>query len=195
MNNTETKKTLEGYTDKRSIVTNPIFSNGYAVGWKFAVPESFKDALDIKLTTRKEKGKSLSVLAQGKNYSFSTNDTIYDTPKAYKVWKEAIKEFNYCIEIQEAMASETIQTKEFKTEHPISFLEDGKKTDKQMAFVFKRTRTSNGYVKFRLLKPDQTKTKLVLYGTYETDQEKFVCFLQTGKLITNDSDIIEFENL
>lgn len=191
MKNSETIIRLEGYTDKRSIIINPIFSNGYAVGWKFPIPEAFKDALDIKLTTRKEKGKSLSVFTQGKNYAFSANDTIYDTPKAYKIWKEALREFNYCVEIQEAVPSENIQTKEFKIEHPTSFLEDGKESNKQKKFVFTKTRTSNGYIKFKLLKPDQAKEKLVLHGVYETDQEKFVSFLQTGKLITMNMEIIE----
>ncbi|MCP4268702.1 MAG: hypothetical protein GY777_24500 [Candidatus Brocadiaceae bacterium] len=184
---------LEGYTDKRSIITNPIFSDGFAVGWKFAVPEVFKAALDIKLTTRKKKEKSLSVFTQGTNYSFSAYDTIYDTPKAYKIWNEALKEFHYCIEIQEAIPCKIIQTKEFKTEHPTSFFEDGKKSDKKKVLVLKRTRTSNGYVKFKLLKPDKAKKKLKLHGIYETDQEKFVLFLQTGRLITNNNDIIEFK--
>lgn len=186
--NTQNIMELESYTEKRTIVTNPIFVNGYAIGWKFAVPEAFKDALDIKLTNRKEKVKSLSMLTQGKNYSFSANDTIYDTPKAYRIWREALKELNYCIEIQEAIPCQNIETKKFKTEQSISFFEDGKKSDTKKAFVFIRTRTSNGYVKFKLLKPDQKKEKLVQHGVFETDQEKFVYFLQTGKLITNDNE-------
>ncbi len=192
MKNTETIMRLEGYVDRRSIVINPMFSQGYSVGWRFAVPEAFKDALDIKLTSRRCKAGNLSVLTQGKNYSFSANDTIYDTPKAYKMWKEALKEFKYCVEIQEAVPARNIQTKVFKTCDPVNYKEDGKTSNRRALFIFERTRTDYGHVKFKILTPDQAKGKLELQGVYETDQEKFVYFLQTGKLITNDDDFIEF---
>ena len=112
------------------------------------------------------------VLTQGKSYSFSAYDTIYDTPKAYKIWEEALKEFKYCIVIQEAIPACHIEPKRVKTEKLINY----------------------GYVKFKLLTPDKTKEKLVLYDIYETDQEGFVCFLQTGKLNADNNKIIEFEN-
>lgn len=64
----------------------------YANGWFFAIHEAFKDAIDIKLTEvvitklnpdgTKTKQKT-KVWTQGKAFSFSEGDTIFDTPDGY----------------------------------------------------------------------------------------------------------------
>jgi hypothetical protein len=68
--------------EKRSLELIAEFEGGYAVSWKFAVGEYFKDALDIKLTERKEGKVSRQVWTQG-NASPSawvTPFTIHPTP-------------------------------------------------------------------------------------------------------------------
>ncbi|MDM8565857.1 hypothetical protein QUF74_09415 [Candidatus Halobeggiatoa sp. HSG11] len=43
---------IEARRDDRGYALIANFVNGFALGWKMAVPETFKEALDIKLTPR-----------------------------------------------------------------------------------------------------------------------------------------------
>ena len=187
-NSTNDVVELNGYVDKRTIVTNPVFQDGYAVGWKFPVPEAFREALDIKITPTIRDG----LYTQGKNYAFRAGDTIYNTPKAYKIWKEALKEFTFCVSIESAASARKVVTKKYETEEQVKYKEDEKESQPKKKFSFKRSNTNYGYVKFILSKPDKTKEQLEEIGKYETDQEKFVYFLQTGILITTNNEILRF---
>jgi hypothetical protein len=44
---------ISAFRDERSPIGVATFRDGYVMGWRFAVTEAFKDALDIKLTPRK----------------------------------------------------------------------------------------------------------------------------------------------
>ena len=80
--------------DDRGYALIANFVEGFAHGWKMAVPESFKDALDIKLTPRTLAGKTEMLWTQGRIYDFYAGYTIYDTKLAYNEWGEAIKHLN-----------------------------------------------------------------------------------------------------
>ena len=71
-------------------------------GWYMCVPACFNNALDIKQTPRVKEGKETSVWTQGSAFSFKTGDTIYDTPKAYIEWRDALKHISYCVSVEEA---------------------------------------------------------------------------------------------
>jgi hypothetical protein len=87
---------------KRSKTLIADFSTGFAAGWVFAVPKSFRSSLDIAMTERivttktivdgktiKSK-KSVWQWTQGKNYSFIKGSMLHDSPLAYTLtWGEA----------------------------------------------------------------------------------------------------------
>jgi hypothetical protein len=76
---------------KRSLVLIADFVDGYAKDWHFAVGDCFREQLDIKFTPRIEDKKEVMRWTQGKEYCFAEGHVIYDTPKAYLQWSEALK--------------------------------------------------------------------------------------------------------
>ena len=63
-------ETIEAISEDRSTVLIASFQDGFAAGWKMAVPEAFKEPLDIKLTPRKIKKKDELVWTQGRIFNF-----------------------------------------------------------------------------------------------------------------------------
>lgn len=86
----------------RSLELGADFVDGFAEGWHFAVGEFFRDELDIKLTERVEKGVQVLRWTQGPYYAFKEGHILYDTPKAYLQWSEAIKHIKRMIMIVRA---------------------------------------------------------------------------------------------
>lgn len=94
------------------------FKDGYAKGWSFAVPASFKDNLDIRWTeriiTRKdESGEKIktNVLSwtQGTDYKFSHGDCLYDTRLAYDLnWSEALNHLRLMIQVAPSPSSNNV---------------------------------------------------------------------------------------
>jgi len=78
------------------------FENGYAKGWAFAVSKAFRDQLDIRKTDRVIAGNTRSVWTQGSAYCFDVGHILYDTPKAYQIWKTALKYINIACQVQKA---------------------------------------------------------------------------------------------
>lgn len=164
----------------RSLKLIANFINGYADGWYFAVGECFKDVLDIKYTERREpflingvrqyeivrkngieKKKPLSKTVmrwtQGKCFSFAEGHILYDTPKAYLEWKEALKHIKLACFIVRAT--------------PSGINGDG---------TF-----SGGSVTFQLSKPNEQKDGLETIRQYHLGQKEFVRFLKSGELDHN----------
>jgi hypothetical protein len=52
---------------KRDTVLIANFEDGFAKDWKMAVPEAFKESLDILFTDRKVKGVARKTWTQGRN--------------------------------------------------------------------------------------------------------------------------------
>lgn len=57
--------------------------NGLASGWMFAIKESFKIALDIRLTERVKDKKTYWVWTQGTNFKFKQGYTLYNSPEGW----------------------------------------------------------------------------------------------------------------
>jgi hypothetical protein len=147
-------------TYRRSVRTteiDPQFDeNGYAKDWHFAVPEAFKDCLDIRLTERVENKRSVLRETQGPFYCFSEGYRIYDTPRAYEVWSEALKHIKrYCVII--SAIPNHINDKRFV----------------------------NGQVQFQLYRPNDAKDGVELIDTFRLSQNDFVEFLRTGEIEYN----------
>jgi len=63
--------------------------------WFMHLPPCFNDALDIKFSNKDVDSK----WTQGGNFSFKRGDLIYDTPKAYFIWGEALKWINLAVQV------------------------------------------------------------------------------------------------
>lgn len=189
---------LDGFVDERGGACIATFVGGFAAGWFFAVPESFKDALDIRLTQRVFDKTTETLWTQGKLYSFSHGDVFYDTPQAYntETWSSALPHIGLCVQIEKAVPSAVIETKSYKTATPVQIIEDKKESPKKHLhqLSYTRSRISYGFVRFSLFVPDLLEKKLVQQATYETDQELLVRFLQSGLLRCNDGTEHDFRN-
>jgi len=87
--------------EERSLILIANFVDGYSSDFIFKLPTSFKDALDIKLTPRMIRGKTINIYSQGKNYSFKQGDVIYDAKEAYTLeWGEALGYINNSIQVR-----------------------------------------------------------------------------------------------
>ena len=139
---------------KRSTDLIVNFVDGFAEGWCFAVGDFFKNELDIKYTQRLVNGKKVMQWTQGPYYAFAEGHIIYDTPKAYLAWNQALEHINLICEVVRA--------------EPNIFDENN---------VFR-----NGTVMFNLSKPNASKTDIEDIGAYHLSQDDFVEFLKSGKL-------------
>ena len=112
---------IEARRDDRGYALIANFVDGFALGWKMAVPEGFKEALDIKLTPRIFAKKKEMLWTQGRLYDFHEGDTFHDTVQAYGEWKEALKHLKISVQIQFTSSSgyvvyESIEVKNEKLE-------------------------------------------------------------------------------
>jgi hypothetical protein len=139
------------------------FEDGFAVGWHLAVRECFKEELDIKLTDRKKDKISYREWTQGPYFCFSEGQVLYDSKQAYSNWHNALANINIACQIVEA-----------KPNMPVKFVNE---TTGRNNF-----KTSEGYVKFVLFKPNAEHNKLSRFAEYHMTQNQFVRFLQYGEL-------------
>lgn len=137
---------------KRSLELIAEFVYGYTKDWYFAVGECFRDELDIKYTQRIENTKKVMRWTQGPFYCFAEGHILYDTPKGYLQWSEALKHIGVVCSVIRATPN---------------LLND------QGAFV-------NGQVYFKLSKPNQSRTGLDAVDNYQATQNEFVQFLKKG---------------
>lgn len=96
---------IEARRDDRGYALIANFVDGFALGWKMAVPDAFKEALDIKLTPRMFAGKKEMLWTQGRVYDFHVGDTLYDTKQAYEEWGEALKHLKLSVQVQFSSSS------------------------------------------------------------------------------------------
>lgn len=75
---------LKEYPRRENLIA--IFNDGHASGWKFYVPDAFKEALDIKITPMSMNSKTITTWTQGHAYSFKIGDSIYSHP--HNDWKK-----------------------------------------------------------------------------------------------------------
>ena len=128
-------------------------------GWFMCVPSYFNNALDIRQTPRKKDGKEVLVWTQGSAFCFKAGDKIFDSPKAYSEWSEALKRLSVCISVQES----TNATPE--------------KKNVEQSEVIPR---NPGSVHFSILIPNDQKTTLVKCGEFQLTQDEFVLLLIKG---------------
>ena len=123
--------------------------------WFIYVPACFNAYLDIEKTERTDQKtkKKKKVWTQGSRFSFSRGCTLYDTPKAYHRWCDAINEIKCCVSVQNGTNAEPA-TNEKERNH--------------------------GTVEFSILIPSPRTKSLKEIGTYTLTQDKFIGFLING---------------
>jgi hypothetical protein len=125
----------------------------YAAGWRFCVPSSFREALDIKLTPRIVRGTTTMKWTQGSWFHFAEGDTLYDSQKAYLPWD--LKNFQICLDIRRASPAKPPNTTDRPARYP-------------------------GVVIFDVLTPNEERTDLLKRREMAISQDEFVKLLIVG---------------
>jgi len=175
--------------EERSYLLLAQFSDGFAAGWKIAVREAFKEALDIRLTERKIGNRAVMRWTQGNLFDFHVGDTFHDTQEAYSDWAKALKNMSLSVQILEASPSTqtTSQIVEaIEAEVPVQITKGSGKPKEKILDRLKITKqhVKHGIVKFRVFRPNSNCTAIEPAESYECTQEEFISFLQTGTVYT-----------
>ena len=121
--------------------------------WFMCVPPCFNAALDILQTTRILDRQQSLTWTQGSNFSFAAGDVIYNDPRAYNEWLDALRHLRYCVHITTANS-----------------VTPGERSS---------TRNS-GSVTFELLTPNDSKTGIECDSRHTVTQDDLVRLLITG---------------
>lgn len=183
---------ISAYDNDRSPVLIACFVNGFAAGWRFAVPQSFREALDIQYTPVQVQKTTEYVWTQGKRFNFGVGSTLYDAREAYELpWPDPLKHVRLCVQVLEATSSDEVVSKTFETlETPLIETTPGRQSGKRYmdpdGLTVSKFKMAYGKLKFRILKPSGDLTRLEELETIACDQQRFVVFLQTGIIRTAD---------
>lgn len=166
------------------------FIDGYAAGWTFAVKEAFRDALDIKLTTKTISKKTFQIYTQGQNFKFDEGDSFYNDKSAYEDWLTFLKGENpICLQVHSSTSSGFEPKETFElTDSPISVIRYGqnkKKEEKIKSLKVIEQSFNSGKVIVKVYVPNQEKTKVVEKESLTLKQDEFVNLLQTGFVYDN----------
>ncbi len=187
---------IEARKDERGYALIANFISGFASGWRMAVPESYKVALDIKLTPRRFDGKTEMLWTQGRGYDFHAGDTLHDCPEAYGNWGEALAHMMLSVQVMSASSggyviAETIETTSKELEVSIQQGKSSPKTQMADGLTIKRLRLDHGVVRFRVYRPNVDRSKLEEAEIIECTQDDFVAFLQTGVVRTDKNQLLD----
>ncbi|MFH1820854.1 MAG: hypothetical protein ABH852_00205 [Methanobacteriota archaeon] len=184
---------IEAIRDERSPILMAVFVNGFAAGWKMAVGEAFKDAIDIKLTQKMVGGKKQMVWTQGRIFNFKQGDTIHDVHTPFSVWREAMEHLALMVQVIEASPSVYVSQETIIIEGSINARlqkPEGQPKEKVLdGLTIDRQRFSPGFIRFELYLPNEDRSTVKKAGVYETTQEDFIVFLQTGVVRTKDNEV------
>lgn len=190
---------IKATREDRGYVLIANFSNGFAQGWKMAVPESFREALDIKLTPRISKGVKEELWTQGNIYDFHEGDTIHSSREAYEDWGKALIHLELSVQIQSASPSgyKDYETIEIKNNELEIIHQKGKTKPKNEiieGLVIKKQRINHGFIRLRVYRPNKEKTALEEHELIECTQDDFIVFLQTGTIRGNNNKLLNLFN-
>lgn len=129
----------------KDLLKNP--ESDHEEGWHMAVPSCFNDALDIRLNFGVNRG-----WTQSGCFAFKQGDVLYDTPRAYTVWSEALQHINLSLQITAAS--------------PAGEAKGGGRTP--------------GTVTCDFFSPNRDRTQLVRRGTHSMTQDDLVRMLIVG---------------
>lgn len=184
---------IETARDERSTNLIADFTDGYALGWRFAVRDVFRSALDIKWTPRiytsdevDENGKKRKIIeylwTQGKYFNFTQGDVIYDTRIAYKLkWSDALQHIKLFVQVAESSPTQLV------TNSTINTLTAQGNESPNDDLILQKVQIRSGKVKFKLFRPNSDRSNVDELEKIDCDQKNFVTFLQTGIITTLDN--------
>jgi hypothetical protein len=132
---------------------NPERTHNDKDEWFIYVPSCFNDCLDIAKTERVNDSKKEMIWTQGSRFAFHCGCILYDTPKAYQNWANAVNEIKYCISVNNG-----------KSASPAMNTED----------------RHSGEVVFSVFSPHHKSNNLNIIGEFTLSQDEFVKFLILG---------------
>lgn len=187
---------IDAHRDERGYALIANFVNGFASGWRMAVPEVFREALDIKFYARRYAGKSEMLWTQGRLYGFREGDIIHDVKQAYERWDEALNHLRLSVQVQHAIPSSyvTYETIEIKADdQPLSISKGNTQEvlEPNESIIINKQRLYHGQITFNVYRPNREKSAIVLHETIECTQDDFVAFLQTGIIRTKSNKQID----
>lgn len=187
---------LKEITRRENLIA--VFKDGVACGWKFYVPEVFKEALDIKLSTLVIHKKRYETWTQGHAYSFKEGDTIYSHP--HQNWKEFLQQENAIV-----LAVKHCSPSGFEDDIKLQGVFSGDRYSKKITRL-KRVENYNveiskkiydsGTLTVEIFKVKEDKTGVEIFDTLTISQVDFVTLIQQGyywkkPLDKNDETTVE----
>lgn len=170
---------------RRSTALIANFKDGYVLGWRFAVNEAFKEALDIKRTKITFEKNIYEAWTQGTSYQFQRGDTFYSDKLGYTAWDEFIKlpdavvlQIKYdCYSGYETIAYfEGVLTGDFNPNRLIT-----PKKLEQAPILMESQSYDPGTVTVEMLIPNENKTGLTTIDELTMTQDDFISLLQSGR--------------
>lgn len=176
---------LVARTTKRYEILIAQFIDGFALGWAFPVPEAFREALDIRMTTKKMCKKDIQIWTQEASFSFKEGDAIHNSRLAYDNYASFLKGKNpITLQVQNATDAGFVTTESFRIEgYPVHFrLENktGVKEKDASSFTVSRQTYDTGVVRLIEFRPTPEKDRMIETVRFELKQDEFVMLLQSG---------------
>ncbi|MGX9518009.1 hypothetical protein ACWX0P_03940 [Vibrio mediterranei] len=175
-------KGLKEFPRRENLIAT--FHNEQAVGWKFYVNQTFREALDIKLTPITVHSKTYQTWTQGHAYSFKQGDTL-SWPRANKDWigflntnnaiMLQVKYANPAGFVENQRLEGSFQGNYYKTKTQIQSKEILDAPVDVASYIY-----DAGVLTIGVYRPDETKTKVELVDTLLLTQVEFVTLLQLG---------------
>lgn len=171
------------------------FENGYAADWAYRLPEHFKDSLDIRWTSRVKKGVQESCWTQGSRFDFREGYVIYDSPKGYAVWNEALQHINSVFQITKSSPAipatnepttwpqrpDAATIKKHLSAFGQNYVSHTDMTKRNGEYTIRvQTKRFAGYLEVALLIPNENRTALMTKDIFPISQDSFVEWLITG---------------
>jgi hypothetical protein len=176
---------LVARTTSRSEVLIAQFVDGFAVGWEFAVPEAFREALDIRITSKAISKKTIQVWTQGMSFSFKEGDTLHNSRLAYDDYASFLKGNNpVTIQVQSATDAGYVTKESFLIQsEPVDYLVErsaGAKKSRASSFIVRRQSYDGGSVRLVEYRLSPEKDRMDEAARLEMRQDEFVLLLQKG---------------
>ena len=180
---------VSGREDARSPVVLAVFVEGYVPGWRMAVSESFREALDIRFTPRIAGDVKEMIWTQGQCFAFREGDTLHSASGApRKVTVQIQRASDACFVERESSTSD--QTLQLQT---IDLTKDKAKAkvEEFAGIQILEKRYSPGSVTLTIYEPGPNGEHPRERQRVTTTQVDFVSFLQTGLLRTTDKTVLD----
>ncbi|EGR1046173.1 TPA: hypothetical protein NU929_002130 [Vibrio cholerae] len=158
------------------------FENGYAVGWKFKVPEVFREALDIRFTPITINSKTVLTWTQGHAYSFNRGDCIGSIPTSD--WKSFLDNDGILLQVSYSSPAGFEENQRLEGSFNGTFFQSkNHKTAKTLenasidvsSYVY-----DSGVLTVDIFKVTEDKSSVYKYDSISITQVDFVTLLQQG---------------